>query len=236
VDGDQATADVLFDASTAVIKVDECITIEDTNVGGLGQACSAGGPDTFQHTFEYSLWFGKHPDADVLLVCGVNEHVNTASFSTEDTQSTGDDAWTVTANVTCGLGCTLTPGYWKTHSEYGPAPYDDTWALLASGADTGFFLSAQSYHEVLWTSPMGNAYYILAHAYIAAELNQLNGASIPPEVLEAFNDATALLNTYTPVAIAGLKGNNKTRKEFIDLAGILDDYNNGTTGPGHCSE
>ena len=26
--------------------------------------------------------------------------------------------------------CTLTQGYWKTHSSYGPAPYDVTWAIL----------------------------------------------------------------------------------------------------------
>ena len=26
-------------------------------------------------------------------------------------------------------GCTLTQGYWKTHSENGPAPYDDNWAI-----------------------------------------------------------------------------------------------------------
>ena len=71
-------------------------------------------------------------------------------------------------------GCTLTPGYWKTHSTYGPAPYDETWALV--GEDTPFFLSGQSYYDVLWTSPAGNAYYNLSFHYIAAELNDLNGA------------------------------------------------------------
>jgi len=87
-----------------------------------------------------------------------------------------DDA---TCSVPCGGdGCTLTPGYWKTHSAYGPAPYDPTWALI--GEDTPFFLSGISYYEALWTEPKGgNAYYILAPAYIAARLNVLNGASIP---------------------------------------------------------
>lgn len=138
---------------------------------------------------------------------------------------------------TCGEGCTLTPGYWKTHSMYGPAPYDATWAMI--GEDTPFFLSGQSYYEVLWTSPSGgNAYYILAHAYIAAELNQLNGASIPDDVLAAWNEATGLFSTYTPDEVAALKGNNgkELRAQFIGLAEILDNYNNGLTGPGHCSE
>jgi hypothetical protein len=38
-------------------------------------------------------------------------------------------------------GCTLTPGYWKTHSKYGPAKYDTTWAL--KGEDTPFLLKWQ---------------------------------------------------------------------------------------------
>jgi hypothetical protein len=142
----------------------------------------------------------------------------------------------VTVGVTCNGGCTLTPGYWKTHSEYGPAPYDDTWAQLADGADTPFFLSGQSYYQVLWTSPKGgNAYYILAHAYIAVELNFLNGAD-PSAAQAAFNEATALFSSYTPAEIAALKGNNPLRADFLGLATILDDYNNGLIGPGHCSD
>ena len=135
-----------------------------------------------------------------------------------------------------GEGCTLTPGYWKTHSEFGPAPYDNTWALLTSGASTTFFLSGQTWYEAFWTAPAGNAYYILAHAYMAAALNQLAGTSIPADVLTAFNTATGLFETYTPAQIAVLSGNNALRKQFVELAGILDDYNNGITGPGHCPD
>ena len=89
------------------------------------------------------------------------------------------DAWE-NASIDFGFcivaaGCSLTPGYWKNHSQYGPAPYDATWAQV--GEDTIFFLSNQTWYEVLWTAPKkGNAYYILAHAYIAAYLNELNGA------------------------------------------------------------
>ncbi len=89
---------------------------------------------------------------------------------------------------------------------------------------------------MLWTAPQGNAYYILAHAYIAAELNQLNGASIPADVLAAFDTATTLFSTYTPADIGALRGNRAPRPQFIALAKILDDYNNGITGPGHCDE
>lgn len=230
-----------FDGSTEVnftdpevTEVDECIDVTDTNVGFLGTLCAGNAP----HTFTYSLWFGRHPDADVFLECGNNTHNNIASFITNDTGATGEDDWTVTADVACDVGCTLTPGYWKTHSEFGPAPYDDTWAMLANGANTTFFISGRTYHEALWTSPQGNAYYILAQAYIAAQLNQLNNASIPSEVLSAFDEATGLFIFYTPDQVASAKGKtgNTLRQQFIDLAETLDDYNNGLLGPGHCSE
>ncbi|OGU69308.1 MAG: hypothetical protein A2W30_04335 [Ignavibacteria bacterium RBG_16_36_9] len=130
-------------------------------------------------------------------------------------------------------GCTLTPGYWKTHSEFGPAPYDDTWAQLSNGASTTFFLSNKTYYQVLWTSPRGNAYYNLSFHYIATQLNFLNGAD-PSAAQEAYDAATILFNNYTPAQIAALKGNNPTRQQFISLAGILGNYNEGIIGPGHC--
>jgi len=78
------------------------------------------------------------------------------------------------------LACTLSSGYRKTHSEYGPAQYDDTWAELPNGAGTDFFLSGQNYHDVMWTRPKGgNGYYILAHPYIAVDPNVLAGAFFP---------------------------------------------------------
>ena len=131
-------------------------------------------------------------------------------------------------------GCTLTSGYWKTHTEFGPEPYNDTWAHLSNGATTTFFLSGKSYHQVLWTSALGgNAYYILAHAYIAAQLNFLNGAD-PTEAQTAFDNATTLFNTYTPLQISRLRGNSTIRNQFIYLSIQLGKYNIGLIGPGHC--
>ena len=131
-------------------------------------------------------------------------------------------------------GCTRGQGYWKTHSKYGPAPYDSVWALV--GEDSAFFLSNKTYYEVFWTPPSsGNAYYMLAHFYIATKLNFASGAD-PSEVQEAFDDATELFETYTPEYIDGLKGNNSIRQHFISLKNILGQYNDGEIGPGHCEE
>ncbi len=126
-------------------------------------------------------------------------------------------------------GTPLTPGYWKTHSETGPAGYDDTWDEIGEyGEYTIFFLSEQSYINVLWTPPRGgNAYYILAHAYIAAELNFLNSAYPPSEVRDAFHEATLLFEEYTPGEVGNWRGKQGYRQDFITLAEILDDFNNG---------
>jgi hypothetical protein len=222
----QGTAEVTFGDPARVF--DECIDLSDSMQGNLGTVCASDAPQTFQ----YSIYVGPYD------ICGTYTVENTADFLTGDSGTSGEDSWTVTVNVPCVDGCTLTQGYWKTHSEFGPAPYDDTWALLPNGADTPFFLSGQSYYEVLWTAPKGNAYYILAHQYIAAELNVLNGASIPSEALDAWNEAAALFNTYTPEEVAEMKGKNGNglRAQFVALAEILDAYNNGLIGPGHCSE
>lgn len=223
------TAAVDF-AGAGVSSFDECVDVTDSLQGDLGTACAADAPESFT----YSRFVGPFTAPDQ---CGDQTVDNTASFVANDTGATGDDSWSVLVDVVCDLGCTLTPGYWKTHSRKGPAPYDDTWALLGpKQEDTVFFLSGQTYHKVLWQAPKGNAYYILAHAWIATTLNGLNGASMPAEVQSAWEEARILFQTKTPAQIAAQKGNQQPRKRMLELAGLLDMYNNGLLGPGHCSE
>jgi hypothetical protein len=229
VGGGSATADIIFGDPTTL--VDECITVSD-DCNSTTEVCVADLDANDEYTSNYTCPVGPYN------ICGNYIYTNTAGFTTNDQGLTGSNSCDVLVEVPCeGNGCTLTPGYWKTHSQQGPAPYDDNWANLGPlEENTVFFLSGQTYYEVLWTQPQGNAYYILAHAYIAAELNQLNGASIPTDVLDAFNNATTLFSTYTPAQIGALRGNQPPRGDFISYAETLDDYNNGITGPGHCSE
>ena len=217
------TVPVIFDAPIG--EVDECVNVTDDKFGDLGTVC-AGDADK---TFKYSMTVGPFE------TCGLYEVANKASFMTNDTGAYGFDVVKIPVDVPCDEGCTLTPGYWKTHSSYGPAPYDDTWAQIGEG--TAFFFSGKSYYEVLQTpSAGGNAYYILARAYIAAKLNQLNGASVPDAVATAFASATVLFDNpaHTPAYVGGLKGS--ARATWINLAYVLDRYNNGLYGPMHCSE
>jgi hypothetical protein len=229
------TAAVTFGDPTN--ELDECITVTDDKVdlstpATLGTACVT---DTMPKTFSYTNTFGPFPNE-----CATHTLTNTAAFKTNDQERTDTATSTVTIAVKCVSegGCTLTQGYWKTHSEKGPAPYDDTWALLGfNGADTQFLtLSGVSWYDVFWSPPAGgNAYLILAHQYAAAYLNTLNGASVPSQVQTALTQAAGLLDNYT--AIPAAKSLSKvTRDQMIALAGTLGSYNEGAIGPGHCTE
>lgn len=228
VGGGSDTADIIFGAPTT--EVDECIDVTDDQYGFLGTVCYSQAPKTFN----YSIYVGPYD------TCGEYEFVNVASFVTNDTGVTGSDSWTVLVDVPCGGGCTLTQGYWKTHSVFGPAPADDAWYLigdkdldtLSEGPGETFFKSGKTWYQVFWTPPAGNAYYNLAHQYMAAVLNIANGASSTPAVDSAILSATNFFKTKLPTAAL----TKAQRAQLLSWASILDKYNNGLIGPGHCSE
>ena len=210
---------------------DECITLTDDQAPESSSwlpicvpfATEGAGtsPWTGYRTYSRTISFEQ---------CGEYSVRNVATFVTNDTFASGSDDHVVVVHVPCEGGCTLTPGYWTTHSSYGPAPYDDTWALV--GEDTAFFSSGSSYHRVLWTPPQGNAYYILARAFIAAQLNQLNGAASTAAVDSAMAWAAVFFSSHTPASTLS----RAERATVISYAALLDQYNNGDVGPGHCSE
>lgn len=244
-------ANVVF--GNPVNEIDECITVDDTNPLGPQDVviCS----DTVDKLLEYDVTFGTPVEADVEVVCGDNSYVNTASFVTtddaNDTDATGNDGHTVDVEVACVLGCTLTQGYWKTHNDSfkGGAPTDDNWTnVTPAGENSGFFTTANfypvvgpnvgplSWFTVFWTPPKGNAYYNLAHQYMAAKLNVLNGAVPPPSVASAITSAEDFFDTYTPAAFNALGKKHALRTSVLNWAGTLGSFNEGAIGPGHCDE
>jgi hypothetical protein len=241
------TAQVNF-ASAVVTEVDESIEVTDDKKGVLGTVLAT---DTLPKTFKYVLNVGPYEGE---TVCGTTQKFdNTAELTTNDTDTSDTDTVTVNANIRCT--CSLTQGYWKTHNDtfHGGAPTDDNWENVApNGELTGFFttnplntypylgLNAPSFtwYTVFWTAPKGNVYYNMAHQYMAAKLNVLNGA-YNPTINADIAAAEALLKLYTPNAIATMKGKNATNisKQFQDLAGKFAAFNEGTTNPaGHCTE
>jgi hypothetical protein len=116
-------------------------------------------------------------------------------------------------------GCTYTLGWWKNKGAADAAAFD-----FDGGTNNGL--------SVLNTAPRGNPYIILAHQYIAASLNSANGATLTGSALTAYNSATdyfAVASVSTPLA-----GGTYTKTQITDIAAVLDDYNNGLIGPGHC--
>jgi len=164
--------------------------------------------------------------------CGDQTFTNTASWAGDS--DFGQDSYDVKITVPCEGGCTLTIGYWRTHSKYGPAPYDATWAKVdPNGEDSYFFASGQSWYQVFWTAPSGgNVYYQLAHQYMAAKLNILAGASTTPAVDAALTAAESFFAGRLPTASVSRQLQNQMRT----FAELLDSYNNGLIGPGKCSE
>lgn len=82
------------------------------------------------------------------------------------------------------------------------------------------------------SSAGGNAYYILAHQYIASKLNILNGATSTSAVDAAIAWAETFFGANTPAT----KLSRTVRNSALSHASTLDRYNNGYIGPGHCSE
>jgi len=250
------TADVIFGYGNPTTEIDECIDVSDSHAEFAAQVADAQvcADDVLPETFTYTkeVVFGEAQCAQT------NEVNNTASFlavdDTNDTAESGSDTWYIDIFVTCPSGpgeCPLTQGYWKTHSSFGPAPTDlEGWTVLGDVdgdssielQDEMFFLSGQTYYEVLWTAPKGNVYYNLGHQYIAAELNIANDVD-ETDVLAAFLEATAILEACSPNDLKGLKGRKTKncggtsygRDDITAIMEILADFNEGAYAVPECS-
>ena len=123
-----------------------------------------------------------------------------------------------------GNNCTFTLGYWKNHSSAWPS-----FSTLLLG--TVAYNKAQLL-TILGKPSGGNGLLILAHQLITAKLNILHGADGTP-VSATLAHADGLIGSLVVPPVGGgflnpLVTNNDTN--------ILDNYNNGLSGPGHCGD
>jgi hypothetical protein len=220
--------------STPTDVRDETATLSDALTCPVGFSCtlSTAGPWNLSGSHQVTLGV----TVTNLSACDTTQElVNTATLTEDDTGTPH------TARATVRLvaprcetepggeleGCTRTQGYWKNHPDDWPASYSP---------DDRFFSSGQTWMQVLQTPPArGNAYYILAHQYIAAVLNQAanSGATLPDAVEEALAWAETFFSTYRP----GDTLSRDVRAQAIWYAGLLDGFNNGEfEGWPHCDD
>ncbi|NUQ74024.1 MAG: hypothetical protein HUU21_10755 [Polyangiaceae bacterium] len=125
-------------------------------------------------------------------------------------------------------GCTLTQGYWKNH--------ESDWSSVDLGLGGVTYSHAEAL-AVLNTPVKGDASLILAHQLIAAKLNIEVGGASDGAVSDAIADADAWLaaNADADGSLPfGVKAGSAAGAEAVALSAVLDDYNNGLIGPGHC--
>jgi hypothetical protein len=128
--------------------------------------------------------------------------------------------------------CLFTQGYWQNRAQNAGDTSTLVWASLSGDA---FYLSGLTYAQVLQNQPRGNAYWVLAHQDVAAEANATLGADMSGDgVAAALATAEQLLAKYTPAQIGALPKGDPLRAQFIQLASILDQWNNGLIGTGIC--
>lgn len=125
-------------------------------------------------------------------------------------------------------GCTLTQGYWMNHA----------WPAEGPDQTDPFYSTGLTWIQALTTPPAGNKFYNLSGQYIAAFLNQLNGACTPEGLFGptgTFTQAKERFEGGFKPADCPLANSCGTENTW---AGILDTYNNGTYpgGPAHCED
>ena len=138
-----------------------------------------------------------------------------------------------------GQGCTYTQGFWKTHGPEGCANGNNTnkwWDAANNLPVTSLMLGNVSYTDlqlcsILHTPSKGNGLISLAHQLIAAKLNIANGSS-DAAIKSSIDAADALIgNLLIPPVGSGFLSPSTTSA----LSTALTNYNEGATGPGHCS-
>jgi len=138
-------------------------------------------------------------------------------------------------------GCTLTIGYWKTHAGFGPQPdmvtqYLPIWLGTDGGAKSIAVTSAAIAVDVLNQNVYGTPRNGITKLYaqlLGAKLNLASGAggSALGDIIE---EADLFLADHDWNDWESLSEEDMTMVN--DWKDMLDDYNNGYIGPGHCDD
>lgn len=132
-----------------------------------------------------------------------------------------------------GVGCTRTQGYW------GSSPAGQARLIQLVGM-SGMMLGSVNYtaaqlDDILDQPSGGNALLILAKQLIAAKLNVLNGAD-DSEIDDEIDMADGLIGSRVipPVGSDTVSPASALGQQMTQVAGVLDDFNNGQLNVPHC--
>lgn len=155
--------------------------------------------------------------AHAALACGESAYAGSFKGNVEYTLQCVDE-----------VGCTSTQGYWKNHA----------WDWSSVSLDLGGVTYSHAQALAILQSPSnGDASLILAHQLIAAKLNILvNGASSGSvSATVAAADAWLAANADADGTLPfGVSPASPAGSQATPLANVLDQFNNGLIGPGHC--
>lgn len=205
----------------------------------LGEAHFWGAPELNVFPGECSI-FGLPPDASITVELGDLFDESGVTTSTTDelepgtgyvfcawANGDGESApsalssvrWRTTLDQ---MNCTFTQGYWKNHPS--------AWPVTSLTVGTVVYTQAELL-SILGQSVRGNGLVSLAHQLIAAKLNVANGAD--PSVISATIAVVDALigGLVVPPVGSGFLSPSSTSS----YTQVLDDYNNGIIGPGHCA-
>lgn len=184
--GGFGTTSVSF-ASATVNQVDEVIDLTDSMAGSLGQVSAT---STFPVTIEYSALIGPY------TVCGEHLVTNTASFVTNDTETTGEDTATTTAVIECPVtqGCSLSQGYW----------FSKPGVVWGRNVLIGAFSYNRTDGLAIWNSPNKGGIKDAKKAFLQVATIQLSsstisaGANVWPNYWTAYNYLAGLPLKLSP--------------------------------------
>jgi hypothetical protein len=240
---------ISFDENT----VDECVDVEDTYSGGPDTTLCVGDAGDVAGTF--TLNYQRTVNAPALGTCVDVD--NTASFTTNDTETYGEDS--ATSHI-CTFRAPLTIGYWRNHlapisasckssagcSANGPWTRDLLGTTICGGncvagkLSGGYTVTTIAQAKAVFdanncsnaSTSNSNAAACLAAQLLGAELNVANVANSC--ICDTIHDAKALLTAvgYTgPGHAVNFTGSGYTRADAIALKTALDNYNNGLGCP-----
>ena len=231
----EGNAQVTFGAPDTVS--DASISVTDTVGCPAGFTCSSAGPFSFSDSGSVS--FEVQATNDSAMCNSYSDVTNSVSWSDDGAAQSNGPVSTSVYSCACANGCTLTIGYWKTHAgftgrnpdnvtqylpqwlgnPYGPASVQVSTATQAVDV-LSFNLGAPS-----------NGIVKLYAQLLAAKLNIARGAS-GADVTTAIAQADAYLTTKGIAAWNTASKADKTK--ILTWMTLLDAYNNGDLGPGHC--